>query len=351
MLRILPSSPASPLAVCNPPTPTAQAHAAGKIELIAAGADGSVVQEAEFLEVVSPHDEVALLVGRSDLLKIAKARLDLGHRRNTGEAFAGSGGVVGALHVETHKEASWFGLIHPRAQRLVVRAKRLIDLQNSIVGHVRVREPGRVHTESRHPKVPTPPVVARWISTPQLASGSRHVSAFLGQASHRCPTVPTVNPSEQAVFAALVAELDGALARLDEPPVRDHPAFSIEPDWFPDFLCVTAQREDAADLRFMLTGDDWIRVDIAGLSESLEVPLPGNVSRAARKQPPMVETLTRLLTSRATVTYRRRRADLFLTDAAGRIWCRTTYWNAMTLPPGFARGEPREFSALCHNPA
>jgi hypothetical protein len=43
-----------------------------------------------------------------------------------------------------------------------------------------------------------------------------------------------VNPSEQAAFDALVAELDSALARLGEPPVSGHPAFSIEPDGYPE---------------------------------------------------------------------------------------------------------------------
>ena len=83
-----------------------------------------------------------------------------------------------------------------------------------------------------------------------------------------------MNRSEQAAFDALVAELDATLAKLEEPSVRDHPAFSIEPDWIPERLCVTAERDEAADLRFMLDGD-WIRVDIAGLDECLELPLPG----------------------------------------------------------------------------
>jgi hypothetical protein len=159
------------------------------------------------------------------------------------------------------------------------------------------------------------------------------------------PYGSSVTPSEQAAFDALVAGLDSALARLGEPHVSDHPAFSIEPDWFPEVLCVTAERSDAADLRFMLEGD-WIRVDIAGMEECLEIPLSGDRSRPTGKQPPMAETLDRLLTSRATVTYRRRRTDLFLTDAEGLIWCRHKYYNHRMLPPGFARGEPHEFSAL-----
>jgi hypothetical protein len=158
-----------------------------------------------------------------------------------------------------------------------------------------------------------------------------------------------VNPSEQAAFDALVAELDAALDRLSQPPVNEHPAFSIEPDWYPDVLCVTAERADAADLRFMLDGD-WIRVDVAGLPECLEIPLPNDASRAARKRPPISETLIRLLTSRATVTYRRRRTELFLTDAEGNIWCRNKYKVRM-VPPGHAWDEPHEFAALCQGSA
>jgi hypothetical protein len=161
------------------------------------------------------------------------------------------------------------------------------------------------------------------------------------------PYGSTVTPSEQAALDALVAELDSTLARLGEPPVSDHPAFSIEPDWYPEVLCVTAESSDAADLRFMLEGD-WIRVDIAGMEECLEIPLPDNRSRAAGKQPPMADTLERLLTSRATVTYRRRRTDLFLTDADGLIWCRHNYYNARMLPPGLTRGTPHEFSGFLH---
>ena len=67
----------------------------------------------ELLEVVSSHDEVARFVGRSDFLKCAQARLDLGNRRDGRKALACGGGVAVALYVETHQEAPRFGLIHP----------------------------------------------------------------------------------------------------------------------------------------------------------------------------------------------------------------------------------------------
>lgn len=66
----------------------------------------------ELLEVVSSHDEVARFVGRSDFLKRAQARLDLGNRRDGRKALA-CGGVAVALYAETHEEAPRFGLIHP----------------------------------------------------------------------------------------------------------------------------------------------------------------------------------------------------------------------------------------------
>ncbi len=75
-----------------------------------------------------------------------------------------------------------------------------------------------------------------------------------------------MNPSEQAAFDTVVAELDAALVRLNEPSVLDHPAFSIEPDWHPEILCVTVEREAAASVRLMVDGE-WVRVDINGLEE------------------------------------------------------------------------------------
>ena len=67
----------------------------------------------ELLEVVSSHDAVARFVGRSDFLKCAQARLDLGNRREGRKALACGGGVAVALYVETHEEAPRFGLIYP----------------------------------------------------------------------------------------------------------------------------------------------------------------------------------------------------------------------------------------------
>jgi len=160
---------------------------------------------------------------------------------------------------------------------------------------------------------------------------------------------PFVNQSEQTAFDAPVAELDAALAGLHEPPVRDNSAFAIEPSWYPEILCVTADRGGAADLLFVPEGD-WIRVDIAGLDECLALPLPGNLSRAARKEPSVGETLTRLLTSKATVIYGHRRTELFLTDLEGSTWCRNKYRRARMPPPGIAWGESREFLALCPTP-
>lgn len=114
-----------------------------------------------------------------------------------------------------------------------------------------------------------------------------------------------MHSTEQAAFEALVSELDAALACLGELPVRDNPSFFVEPDWFPEVWCVRAERDGAAGLRFMLEGH-WIRVDVAGLAESLQMPLPNDDSRLAQKHPSFLETLTRLLTSKANVRYRRR---------------------------------------------
>ena len=87
--------------------------------------------------------------------------------------------------------------------------------------------------------------------------------------------------AEQAAFDALVTQLDAALAGQGEPGVRDHPAFSVDADWLPGQWCLTAPRSGAAELRFTPEGE-WIRVDVAGLDECLELPLPDNRSRAAR---------------------------------------------------------------------
>ena len=67
----------------------------------------------ELIEVVSSRDEVARFVGRSGFLKRARARLDLGNRRDGRRALACGGGVAVARYVETHEEAPRFGLIHP----------------------------------------------------------------------------------------------------------------------------------------------------------------------------------------------------------------------------------------------
>jgi len=67
---------------------------------------------AELLEVVSSHDEVDRLVGRSDFLECAQARLDFGNRRDGREALA-CGGVAVALYVGTREEAPRVGLIRP----------------------------------------------------------------------------------------------------------------------------------------------------------------------------------------------------------------------------------------------
>jgi hypothetical protein len=48
----------------------------------------------ELLEVVSSHDEVARFVGRSDFLRCAQARLDLGNRRDGRKALACGGGLI-----------------------------------------------------------------------------------------------------------------------------------------------------------------------------------------------------------------------------------------------------------------
>jgi hypothetical protein len=157
-----------------------------------------------------------------------------------------------------------------------------------------------------------------------------------------------VNPSERAAFDALVGELDGALSRLGEPPVRDNPAFSIEPDWLPEMLCVTAKRDDSADFRFTVEGC-WVRVDIAGLDEALLMPLPGDTSRAARKHPPISETLDRLISSSVTLRYQGRRRYLLLTDSVGQKWGRNKYYghHRADMPKGFVEGEAHEFAPLC----
>ena len=191
---------------------------------------------------------------------------------------------------------------------------------------------------------PTDPLIGTTVHA------QRHERTFPYRTSWEWLTVRIVNPSEQATLDALVAELDAALAGLDEPPVRDHSTFVIEPSWHPDLLAVKAERDGAADLMFIPEGD-WIRVDIAALSECLALPVPGNTSRAARKEPPLRETLARLLRSRATVTYGRRRAELFLTDEHGRIWCRNKYWGVRTPPTGIELGEPHQFTAVCPKPA
>lgn len=50
-----------------------------------------------------------------------------------------------------------FGLIHPCAQFFVQRSEGPIHLQHSVVGHLCIRDPGRVHVECRHvPGVPRP---------------------------------------------------------------------------------------------------------------------------------------------------------------------------------------------------
>ena len=161
-------------------------------------------------------------------------------------------------------------------------------------------------------------------------------------------TIRAVTRSEEAALYALVTQLSAALAGLGEPAVPDHPAFSVDADWLPGQSCVTATRSGAAELWFMPEGE-WIRVDVAGLDECLELPLPDNRSRAARKRPPMAETLTRLLTSSTTVRYGRHRTDMFLTDAAGRIWCQNRYLPARKPPPGLAWDEPHVYAALFPN--
>jgi hypothetical protein len=155
-----------------------------------------------------------------------------------------------------------------------------------------------------------------------------------------------VNENEQAAFDALVSELNSALAMLDQPPVRENPAFAIEPDHPPSLMCVVARREGAADLQFMLEGD-WVRVDIAGLPECLAMPLPSVDARHARKHDPMSETLSRLLTSKVTFRRRGRRRNLFLTDPTGRVWGRNTYlgFGLPRVPRGPA--ESHEFEPTC----
>jgi hypothetical protein len=81
----------------------------------------------ELLEVVSSHDAVARFVGRSDFLKGAQARLDLGNRREGRKALACGGGVAVALYVETHEEAPRFGLIHPALPLFDLAAGRYPD--------------------------------------------------------------------------------------------------------------------------------------------------------------------------------------------------------------------------------
>jgi len=89
-------------------------------------------------------------------------------------------------------------------------------------------------------------------------------------ASGRCRTIPAVTRSEEAALDALVTQLGAALAGLGEPAVRDHPAFSVDADWLPGQWCLTATRSGAVELRFTHEGE-WIRVDVAGLDECLEL--------------------------------------------------------------------------------
>ena len=67
--------------------------------------------------------EALELVGRSDFLECAQARLDLGNRRGGRKARACGGGVAVARYVETYEEAPRFGLSHPALPRFELAAE------------------------------------------------------------------------------------------------------------------------------------------------------------------------------------------------------------------------------------
>lgn len=152
-----------------------------------------------------------------------------------------------------------------------------------------------------------------------------------------------MTPSEQAAFDELVAELDAALARLGEERVSRNVVFTIEPFAFAPFLqCVTARRSGSAELVFIPEGD-WVRIDIEGLAECIELPLASDEPRPGF--PSIGETLERLLVSRVSLTYRLVSTELRLTDPTGLVWGRNRHLGVRR-PSQMSRGESREFSAL-----
>ncbi|MEO5665919.1 MAG: hypothetical protein ABIR39_21830 [Nocardioides sp.] len=132
-----------------------------------------------------------------------------------------------------------------------------------------------------------------------------------------------MNSKEQAAFDALTAELNEALMAWGEPAVADHPAFSVEPGWFPGSLHVHVVREGAAPFVF-ITEDDWVRVDVGVLPEVLGFPLFSRKRRWRRRLVTFAEALPRLLTSSVTVTRNGRRRLVSLTDESGEVWSRYT---------------------------
>jgi len=152
-----------------------------------------------------------------------------------------------------------------------------------------------------------------------------------------------VNQGERATFDGMISVLNGALQRFGQPPVSKNSGFSIDPGWFPEILHVHVVKDGAVPLEFIPESGGWVRVDVAGLPEVLELPLREVRSFwLRRKYPTFADALPRLLTSSATV-FSGGTDRLSLTDADGVVWHRYSH------RPGHSSGSKQEISydAIC----